>query len=148
MRPDYHAHDYKPRTLHWLQVLSEAGLEHLKPEAKDILENGWRQADWDICVRGAELSLLGIGKDMSKAERKRYHEAPDALRISILYSLGDRPDKPPPVYLMGGRGWSWSDDDLTAWSPGSGVDADVDRRVRRSWRPRELPFQLDLDLDR
>lgn len=146
-RYEYPDHDYRPRALYWLGVLAEAGLPHLRPEAADLLANGWKEDDWAICVRGAELSLLGKGKDMTKAERKRYHEASEALRNVILYAVGDRPDKPKPVYLWTGSGWSWDDRETgLAWSPGSGVCAAADRRVRLSWRPRELPYQLELDL--
>lgn len=135
--------DYEPRTIHWLGVLRDHGLPRLQPEAADLLAHGWRPEDWDICVRGAELSLLGVGKDLSKAERLRLYEAPEALRIGVLYSVGEH--APPPTYLGTGSGWSWDDRD-TAWSPGSGVCADADRRVRLSWRPKTPPYQLDLDL--
>ncbi|WP_267681788.1 hypothetical protein [Nannocystis sp. SCPEA4] len=129
---------------HWLEVLAEAGLPHLQPEAKQLLDNGARPEDYEICVRSAECHLKGVDIPLTTRERKRLYGAPDALRIAVLYWVGET--APPPTYLGTGSGWSWSDDDYTAWSPGSGVDPDVDRRVRRSWRPQDPPFQLELDL--
>ena len=61
-RYEYPDHDYRPRALYWLGVLAEAGLPHLRPEAADLLANGWKEDDWQLAVRGAvrgaELSLL------------------------------------------------------------------------------------------
>lgn len=133
------------RVLHWLQLLADAGLPHLKPEARELLQARTALAgDYEISLRAALLHLEGIGDDMSPSERRRYEEAPEALRIATLYWTGET--APKPTFLGTGSGWSWEDRE-TAWSPSSGVNADVDRRVRLSWRPRTPPFQLDLDLD-
>lgn len=64
----YPAHDYLPRVSHWLHFLAEAGLPHLRAEAAQLLADGWKEEDWAIAGRGAELSLLGVGKDLTKSE--------------------------------------------------------------------------------